>query len=107
MHYITTKTLDIKTISEIVLSKKTLALSEEVKANITDCRTFLEKKIAQHGGAIYGINTGFGSLCDVLIPDKDLEQLQTNLVMSHACGTGDEVPALVVKLMLLLKVQSL
>ncbi len=107
MHYITTKTLDIKTISEIVLSKKTLALSEEVKANITDCRTFLEKKIAQHGGAIYGINTGFGSLCDVLIPDKDLEQLQTNLVMSHACGTGDEVPAPVVKLMLLLKVQSL
>jgi histidine ammonia-lyase len=56
---------------------------------------------------VYGINTGFGSLCDVKINNADLEQLQKNLVMSHACGTGEEVPHSIVKIMLLLKVQSL
>jgi histidine ammonia-lyase len=56
---------------------------------------------------IYGINTGFGSLCNVKISNENLSQLQENLVKSHACGTGDEVPNAIVKLMLLLKIQSL
>ena len=56
---------------------------------------------------IYGINTGFGSLCNVKIATENLSQLQENLVKSHACGTGDEVPQEIVKLMLLLKIQSL
>jgi len=56
---------------------------------------------------VYGINTGFGSLCDVKINTDDLSQLQKNLVMSHACGTGEEVPQEIVRLMLLLKIQSL
>ncbi len=59
------------------------------------------------GEPVYGINTGFGSLCNVIIPDNELEQLQTNLVMSHACGMGHEVPLEIVRLMLLLKFQSL
>ncbi|HXC05816.1 MAG TPA: histidine ammonia-lyase, partial [Bacteroidia bacterium] len=64
-------------------------------------------KIATLKTPVYGINTGFGALYNVSIPEKDLEQLQQNLVMSHACGTGEEVPAEIVKLMLLLKIQSL
>jgi histidine ammonia-lyase len=56
---------------------------------------------------VYGINTGFGSLCDVKINTEDLSQLQKNLVMSHACGTGEQVPQEIVRLMLLLKIQSL
>lgn len=60
-----------------------------------------------HDGPIYGINTGFGSLCNVKISNENLSQLQENLVKSHACGTGDEVPAAIVKIMLLLKIQSL
>ena len=56
---------------------------------------------------VYGINTGFGSLCDTKINDEDLEQLQENLVKSHACGTGEIVSETIVKLMLLLKVQGL
>ncbi len=107
MHYISTNTLEFNTISEIISENKKLALSDEAKNKIISCREYLEKKIAAHGEPIYGINTGFGSLCDVLIPDEDLEQLQKNLVMSHACGTGDEVPQEIVKLMLLLKIQSL
>ena len=107
MHTITTSILDFNTIAEIISSNKKLVLSEEAKKNIICCREYLDKKMATHQGPIYGINTGFGSLCDVVIPDSDLEKLQQNLVMSHACGTGDEVPAEVVKLMLLLKIQAL
>ncbi|MES2590451.1 MAG: histidine ammonia-lyase [Bacteroidota bacterium] len=107
MHHITTSTLDFETISEIISANKKLALSDEVKKNITGCREYLDKKMASQKDPIYGINTGFGSLCDVVIPNEDLEKLQQNLVMSHACGTGDEVPHEIVKLMLLLKIQAL
>ncbi len=107
MHHITTSKLGFEKISEIISSNKKIALSEEVKTNITRCREYLDNKTVSQKAPIYGINTGFGSLCDVIIPHKDLEKLQRNLVMSHACGTGDEVPQEIVKLMLLLKIQSL
>lgn len=74
---------------------------------IIDGRAYLDNKLKTHGAPIYGINTGFGSLCNVIIPDKDIEQLQENLVKSHACGMGNEVPNEIVKLMLFLKIQSL
>ena len=60
-----------------------------------------------HAGAVYGIKTGFGSLCKIEISKEQLKDLQRNLVMSHACGTGDEVSEQIVKLMLLLKIQNL
>ena len=56
---------------------------------------------------IYGITTGFGSLCNISISKEQLSQLQKNLVMSHACGVGEEVPQEIVKIMLLNKIQSL
>lgn len=84
-----------------------IELSEESAQAIRVCRTFLDEKLRSGEEVIYGINTGFGSLCDTRIGTESLHQLQRNLVMSHACGTGDEVPAELVKLMLLLKVQSL
>lgn len=107
MHQITTQKIDYKTVSDIVLGNKKIALSDEAKKNILNCREYLDKKMTSQKEPIYGINTGFGSLCNVSISDNDLEQLQKNLVMSHACGTGDEVPQEIVKLMLLLKVQAL
>ena len=55
----------------------------------------------------YGINTGFGALAHQRIPAADLEKLQENLILSHAVGVGDEVPAGIVRLMLLLKVNGL
>ncbi|MDO9000750.1 MAG: histidine ammonia-lyase [Bacteroidota bacterium] len=84
-----------------------VALSEATKKSILKCRNFLDEKLKNNNDPIYGINTGFGSLCNVIIPDNDLEQLQENLVKSHACGLGLEVPQEVVKLMLFLKIQSL
>lgn len=107
MHIITTAQLSLEIVSNIISGIKKLSLSDEAKNNILRCREYLDKKMASQKGPIYGINTGFGSLCNVVIPDADLEKLQKNLMMSHACGTGDEVPSDVVKLMLLLKIQAL
>jgi histidine ammonia-lyase len=104
-HYISTEVLSLKTLEEIISSKKTLALSDEARVNIQRCRDYLDAKMESHSKPIYGIN--FGSLCNVKISNDNLSKLQENLVKSHSCGTGEEVPAALVKLMLLLKIQSL
>ena len=64
---------------------------------IEKCRQYLDQKIAATDTPFYGINTGFGFLQHVIIADDQLEQLQNNLLMSHACGMGDEVPAEIAK----------
>lgn len=84
-----------------------LKLSEAARNKITACRLYLDQKMARATEPVYGINTGFGSLYNVSISAQDLSQLQANLVMSHACGTGNEVPEEVVRWMMVLKVQSL
>lgn len=107
-HQISTlKTITFEQIENIISKNLKIELSDEAKEKIVDCRNYLDKKMSTNKGPIYGINTGFGSLCNTQISDKDLEQLQENLVKSHSCGTGDEVPQEIVKLMLLLKVQGL
>ncbi len=106
-HYISSDVLSLDLINQILLENKWLALSEEAKVNIQKCRDYLDKKMQSQTDPIYGINTGFGSLCNVKISNENLSQLQENLVKSHACGTGEEVPNSIVKLMLLLKIQSL
>lgn len=103
-----TKRLTLSDLEKFLNDKDaTVELSEASKKSIVDCRNYLDQKLKSNKGPIYGINTGFGSLCNVIVPDRDLEQLQENLVKSHACGTGEEVPQDVVKLMLYLKIQSL
>ena len=106
-HYISSEVLHLEQLQEIIFQHKPIALSEEAKINIQKCRDYLDKKMASNDAPIYGINTGFGSLCNVKISNENLSQLQENLVKSHACGTGDEVPQEIVKIMLLLKIQSL
>ncbi len=91
----------------IIKLKKQLKLSTLVKKKITTCRDYLDKKMSGNDVVIYGINTGFGSLCNTKISNEDLEKLQQNLLLSHACGTGEKVNREIVKLMLLLKIQSL
>ena len=107
IHYISADLLSIEKINEIISHDLKLELSEEARVNIEKCRNYLDEKMKSHDKPIYGINTGFGSLCNVKIAGENLSKLQENLVKSHACGTGDEVPHEIVKLMLLLKVQSL
>ena len=107
MHSISHEHLTLERLQEIVEKGEKLALSDEAVAAIEKCRKYLDRKMEDIDRPVYGITTGFGSLYNVTIPAEDLSQLQHNLVMSHACGTGEEVRPEIVKLMLLLKAQSL
>ena len=106
-HYISSALLDLPTINDILETEKKLELSEEARLNITKSKEYLDSKLKNNQTPVYGINTGFGSLCNVKISEEHLSKLQENLVMSHACGTGEYVPKPIIKLMLLLKIQSL
>jgi len=99
--------ISLKEVEEILDNQYVIELGESVKVAIQKCRTYLDEKVQRHEKLIYGINTGFGSLCNTAIEKEDLGQLQRNLVLSHACGTGDEVPQEIVKRMLLLMVLGL
>jgi histidine ammonia-lyase len=107
VHTINSHPLDLTVLHDILSSGKQLALSQEATDRIEKCRAYLDEKMSTMSKPIYGINTGFGALHNVKIKGENLQKLQENLVMSHACGTGDEVPQEIVKLMLLLKIQSL
>lgn len=104
---ITASGLDLERVSQIDSGNLKLRLSEEVRKGIKECREYLDRKIKGSDEPVYGINTGFGSLYDRRISSGDLGTLQKNLVMSHACGMGEEVPEHIVRLMLLFKIQSL
>ena len=106
-HVIDSNPLDLSIIQNILAHDKKLSLSESAKERIQKCRAYLDDKMSSVVKPIYGINTGFGALYNVEIKGENLQKLQENLVMSHACGTGDEVPDEIIKLMLLLKIQSL
>ncbi len=106
-HHISSEHLTLDRVKEIIGSHAQLALSEESVLAIEKCRRYLDTKMEDIGRPVYGVTTGFGSLCNVTIPEDKLSQLQYNLVVSHACGSGETVRPEIVKLMLLLKVQSL
>jgi len=101
-------TLSLAQLGEILAQPEQIqALREDSRERILASRAYLEERLQTRDEAIYGINTGFGSLCNHRISDDDLHHLQLNLIRSHACGTGAEVPADIVRIMLLLKVKSL
>lgn len=100
-------TINIAEIYKLLQSKEPVGLSEKCKQRVQNCRDFIDNKMTSETSPIYGINTGFGSLYNVSVDGDNLGQLQRNLLLSHACGTGDEVPAEIIQLMLLLKAQSL
>lgn len=107
MHHIRPDHLSLHAIQTILKENHSLDLSDEARRRIRRCRDYLDDKLASGDELFYGINTGFGSLCNVRIPNDQIEQLQHNLLVSHAAGTGDPVPPEVVRLMLLLKIQGL
>lgn len=107
MHTISSEHLSLERVKEIIERKEKLTLSEEARTAVVRCRAYLDRKMEDIGRPVYGVTTGFGSLYNVSIPKEDLSRLQHNLVMSHACGAGETVRPEIVKLMLLLKAQSL
>jgi histidine ammonia-lyase len=106
-HSISDAHLTIDALQSIVSQGKKLVLSDSADEKINACRNYLNQKITQATAPIYGINTGFGSLYNISIESQDLSQLQKNLILSHACGVGREVPLEIVKYILILKIQSL
>ena len=106
-HKISAEHLSIERIGEIIENNIKLELSDDARNRIVRCREYLDKKIETSDKPIYGVTTGFGSLCKISIDKQQLSDLQKNLMMSHACGVGDRVPNEIVKIMLLLKIQSL
>ena len=106
-HQISAGHLTQDMIEEIITKHYQLELGADSRKRIVDCREYLERKVAESEKPIYGVTTGFGSLCDINISPDQLAELQINLMKSHACGVGERVPNEVVKIMILLKIQSL
>ncbi|OIR00584.1 histidine ammonia-lyase [mine drainage metagenome] len=99
--------LHFRQILELLNSNQKIAISDTAISQIDKCRQYLNKKLESSDALMYGINTGFGFLQNVRIDKDQIEQLQYNLLQSHACGLGEEVPHDIVRLMLLLKIKSL
>jgi len=107
IHIVSSEVISLNTVRNILENNLKLELSQESISRINECRNFLDQKLANSEDLFYGINTGFGSLCNIRISKKELTDLQHNLVKSHSSGAGDEVPSEIVRLMLFLKIQSL
>lgn len=106
-HELSTDFLAIETLGDILQQSLPIALSDSARQSVQGCYDYLQDKMRHSDQLFYGVNTGFGSLCNIRIDKDQLEQLQHNLVRSHACGTGDEVPQDIVQLILFLKIQNL
>ena len=107
IHKISAEHLTIERIGEIIRDHYQLELSDDARQRIIRCRRYLDEKIASQEEPVYGVTTGFGSLCNVSVGKDELSQLQVNLMKSHACGVGERVRKDIVRMMLLLKIQSL
>ena len=92
-------------IYDISIGEYHISLSEKVVKDIINSRMFIDKKI-NLSEPIYGINTGFGKLSQIKIDDSDIDKLQENLLLSHAVGTGENIPDIITKIIILLKVIS-
>ena len=99
--------LTIDSLQNIINNNYKLILSKESIKNVETCRSYLDNKILKSELPIYGITTGFGSLHNITIENDQLNDLQHNLILSHACGIGNKIPNEVVKIMLLLKILTL
>ncbi len=107
VHILGIKNLSTSIVEDILKDQISIKLSKDSRNAIQSCRSFLEEKLRTSSRPYYGINTGFGSLCNQEISKVDLEKLQENLVLSHACGMGNEIPDELVRLILFLKIKNL
>ncbi len=98
---------DFQQIKNLIKYEQLLSITFRAHVDIVNCRNYLDDKVSNTDTLIYGVNTGFGFLQNVQIDANQLEELQKNLLQSHACGLGEEVPDEIVRLMLMLKIKSL
>ena len=103
IHYINNQNYTLEDLEELVSSGCEVSIGENAREAVTRCSSYLNDKLNSKDQVIYGINTGFGSLCDTVIGHHELEELQLNIVRSHACGLGDVIPIGIAKRILILK----
>ena len=101
------KWLNFQQVKNLLDFDQLVSITFDAHERILKCREFLDGKLNNSEALYYGINTGFGFLQNVRIDNDQIEQLQYNLLKSHACGLGEHVPVPIVKLMLMLKIKSL
>lgn len=99
--------LGFEQVKDFLYNHQHVSITSNAHDKISKCREYLDKKLAQSDELFYGINTGFGFLQNVKIDRTQIKKLQYNLLTSHACGMGEEVPHEIVRLMLMLKIKSL
>ncbi|GAA0363128.1 histidine ammonia-lyase [Bacillus horti] len=103
---ITGQDLTLEQVNQVVYGKAKVALSAESSQKMNRSRELVEEMVEQ-GQVVYGITTGFGKFSDVYIQKADVEELQINLIRSHACGVGEPLPEQVSRAMLLLRANAL
>jgi len=106
-HILTLQPWTLAQVKDLINSKRQIKLGDDCIAIVQENRAYLESNISKGDKTVYGINTGFGSLCDTIIPPRELEDLQRNLVLSHSCGTGPAIPTKIARIVLLLKIKNL
>ena len=98
--------LTLHKVQEIANGNLKAIISDEAKEKIISCRNKVEI-ITKKDKVVYGINTGFGPLCDVQISPEETNQLQKNLLITHAVGVGNNIGKQLSKLMMICKVHAL
>ena len=101
------KPLQFQQIKHLLDYNQLVSITFDAHEKIMTCRAFLDQKMKETGKMYYGVNTGFGFLQNVQISHDQIEQLQYNLIVSHSCGLGEEVPKDIIKLMMMLKIKQL
>jgi histidine ammonia-lyase len=86
----------------VAVQRRRVGLAPAARARMLRTRKVVED-IVGSGAVVYGVNTGFGKLSEVAIPNESLAELQLNLVRSHACGVGERMPEREVRAMMLLR----
>lgn len=105
--HIGAESLDFNQLADLLSEEHEYRLAPEAIARITHCRNYLDEKVSKSEHPLYGITTGFGSLCNISISPDELTRLQENLVKSHACSCGEIVSHDIVRLMMILKAHAL
>lgn len=106
MIQLTGEHLTLKEVEQVVFQKEKVCLSEQALQNVQENRKVVEKMIHKEE-IMYGINTGFGKFSDVIIKNEDVNELQLNLIRSHACGVGEVFLEEISRAMLLLRANAL
>jgi histidine ammonia-lyase len=105
-HILDGNRLSILQVFDVAHETARARLSTSAKRKIVQARGLVDRWITK-GETVYGVTTGFGEFSNVRVRKEDIEQLQENLIFSHAAGAGDPLPTEIVRAMMVLRVNAL